>query len=206
MGVMDTQCDTSANRSRSSTPDAAHDSDELPISLIVTNVSLDVFNSELLKTEFEGLFKEFDPDVLVNYFKSFRRARVLFSDHSKAAEARLYLDGLDVAGSEIKVFFAQVLKKQTSEEEGHLAPPKPDKMFLISPPSSPPVGWEQCHEATPVINYDLISAVTQLAPGEPHEVHKPSENQPGIVVHVCEDPVPNKEKLKILQTRRPRNT
>ena len=52
----------------------------------------------------------------------------------------------------------------TVAEEG-LLPPKPEKMFLISPPCSPPVGWEQTPESHPVINMELIQALSRLNPG-----------------------------------------
>ncbi len=45
-----------------------------------------------------------------------------------------------------------------------LQPPENDKAFLISPPSSPPVGWEQVHEDPPVVNLELLAALSKLNP------------------------------------------
>lgn len=77
---------------------------------------------------------------------------------------------------------------------------------MISPPASPPVGWEPVLEHEPLINYELLAALSRLTPGEAHELHPPSESHPGIVVHVCEDALDEdgkKLKSKIQQTRRP---
>ena len=52
------------------------------------------------------------------------------------------------------------------DENPHLQLPAPHKQYLISPPASPPVDWEPCFEKKPVINYELLAALAQLAPGK----------------------------------------
>lgn len=73
-------------------------------------------------------------------------------------------------------------------QSNYLTIPKLTKQFLISPPASPPVGWEPVHEGSPVMDVQLISAIANLVPGKLHEIHQGNESQPGIFVEVCEDP------------------
>jgi len=47
----------------------------------------------------------------------------------------------------------------------YLELPQPHKQYLISPPGSPPDGWEPVKERAPAINYDLLTAIANLAPG-----------------------------------------
>jgi len=57
------------------------------------------------------------------------------------------------------------------------------KQFLISPPSSPPVAWEQSSEQPPVVNYELLSAVYGMGqPNETFEIHQGCVATPTIIV------------------------
>jgi len=91
----------------------------------------------------------------------------------------------------------------------HLHPPSPVRQYLISPPASPPIGWVPKEEAEPIINYDLLSAITKLTPGQSHELHPSLDEKPSIVIHVCEDTDVQSNnqsfatKVKIQQTKRP---
>ena len=59
----------------------------------------------------------------------------------------------------------QILSPSTVED-AYLHVPPVERQFLISPPASPPVGWEQPKEDKPVVDYDLLSAMASLSPGK----------------------------------------
>ncbi|XP_059409468.1 calcipressin-1 isoform X1 [Carassius carassius] len=181
-----------------------------PNALIACKVPEEVFNEEQLKEQFEALFRAFDPSTSFQFFKSFRRVRINFTDALTAAEARVKLHKSDFNGKEMRLYFAQSVHIGSTR----LEPPKPEKQFLISPPASPPVGWAQSLDAKPGINFDLLCAVSKLGPGEQYEIHSGTTNTPSVIVHVCEDDEDSEDETaeggkrarpKIIQTRRPDN-
>ncbi|XP_077441093.1 calcipressin-1 isoform X1 [Vanacampus margaritifer] len=185
----------------------------LPNALVAYKMPEDLFNDGRLKASFEALFHSFDQDVQFQYFKSFRRVRINFSDALAAAEARLRLHKTDFHGKEMRLYYAQSVHIGSPR----LEPPKPEKQFLISPPASPPVGWEQSQDAMPVVNYDLLCAISKLGPGDKYELHTATSTTPSVVVHVCKeelgdslarddsepDNMARPPRPKIVQTRRP---
>ncbi|XP_039599440.1 calcipressin-1a isoform X1 [Polypterus senegalus] len=181
---------------------------DLPNALIACKVTDNIFSDPHSKASFEALFRSFDRDATFQFFKSFRRIRINFTDSVAAAEARVRLHKSTFNGKELRLYFAQSLHIGSPR----LEPPKPEKQFLISPPASPPVGWEQAQDATPVINYDLLCAISKLGPGEKYELHAGTPTTPSVVVHVCEsDPESSggeedgqrRVRPRIVQTRRP---
>ncbi|KAG5331554.1 SRA protein, partial [Acromyrmex charruanus] len=178
-----------------------HDED-LPTSVIVTNVDPRVFKDDDLKSSIEHLFKQFGEDTTFQYFRSFRRMRVNYSSPSAAANARIQLHQSHFGETDINCYFAQPVTPIDMEDQ-HLQPPALTKQFLISPPASPPIGWEPREEGEPLVNYDLLTAIANLSAGDTHEIHPGGSGQPGIVVHVCENANPSKNTPRIQHTRCP---
>jgi len=160
--------------------------------LICTNVDSSVFVDKSMQARFEALFLAFDPNITFRYLKSFRRVRLDFSNFESAELARSNLNTYQLGNTQFKCYSAHIIKPTNNNQDplahsSHLNIPKLTKQFLISPPASPPVGWEPVSESSPCIDVQLISAIANLVPGKVHEIHAGNESQPGIYVEVCED-------------------
>lgn len=123
------------------------------------------------------------------------------------ANARIQLHQFKINDSTINCYFAQPV---TPVSNKNLQPPAPTKQFLISPPCSPPAGWQQAEECEPIVNQDLLAALANLTPGEVHELHAAAESQPSIVVHtaIVQEPGDDasNQNLKVIPTKCPERT
>ncbi|KAI5646036.1 calcipressin domain-containing protein [Phthorimaea operculella] len=183
--------------------DEVDELDDIPKSVIVTNIPTDVFGDDKLKKDLEDLFRTFSDNVTFQWLRSFRRLRVNYDSPLAAANARVQLHQYQFHNANINCYFAQPVTPVTMV---NLKPPAPVKQFLISPPSSPPVGWEPREECEPLVNHDLLAALANLMPGEAHELHAPTPTQPAIVIHTALAPdctTPCGTRMPIPHTRCP---
>ena len=77
---------------------------------------------------------------------------------------RQLLDGEAILNSRIRVYFGEATPVDPLPDQ-HLQAPKSQKLFFISPPPSPPHGWEVRNEEPPnkeVVAEDLASALAKL--------------------------------------------
>lgn len=191
-------------------------------SVVITNLPTSLFTDTALRKAFEMMFSRWDQQASFSYWRSFRRVVIKYSTPEGALCARRYHSETDVQGTLARCYLLQdgrtFSSGSCSDENGLLKPPAVEKLFLISPPASPPVDWRPVPESEPVPNYDLLSAVIGLTPGECHEVHQGAAGQPSIVVHVADETDRERQQmtsgrdlaagqmtrpLKIIQTRCP---
>jgi hypothetical protein len=140
--------------------------------LIITNLQdKEVFRADNLQTIRE-LINSSAPIHSWAPLKSFRRIIVSFFDDDSAIRIKQILDGEAIMGEVVKVYFGQPTSIEQKDE--HLNLPDAGKLFFISPPPSPPHGWEMKLEDAPnkqVHAEDLAEALAKLH-------HKPRTDLP----------------------------
>ncbi|KIJ31818.1 hypothetical protein M422DRAFT_185393 [Sphaerobolus stellatus SS14] len=120
---------------------------------------MDIINREFAR---HGELHSFVP------LPSLGRVLIVYYENNSAEDAKQDLDGFQFGTGKDTVtlrVYRAVPTPTSPTEDNYLAPPAVTKNFLISPPGSPPVGWEQIREeppnATPLAD-DLIAALSRL--------------------------------------------
>lgn len=97
-----------------------------------------------------------------------------------ATEVRKILDGENIMGYRVRVYFGESTPIEPVDQ--HLQAPESKKLFFISPPPSPPLGWITRNEEAPnkqVHAEDLAAALGKLHPSNHDEAAPRSPASPG---------------------------
>jgi hypothetical protein len=131
--------------------------------LLITNLNdPEIFRADNIQT-IKDLINSSAPIHSWAPLKSFRRIIVSFFDEDAAIRIRRILDGEAIMGERVKVYFGHSTSIEPKDE--HLNLPDAGKLFFISPPPSPPHGWEMKLEDAPnkqVHAEDLAEALAKL--------------------------------------------
>lgn len=132
--------------------------------LIITQLqSKDIFAPDNLE-QIRNLISQKARIHAFSPLKSLSRIIVSFYSEEDAIAVRQDWDGEAIMGERCRVYFGQPTPL-TNQQERHLALPDAGKLFFISPPPSPPHGWEQTMEDAPnkmVHADDLAEALAKL--------------------------------------------
>jgi hypothetical protein len=149
--------------------------------LIFTNLSTDVFRPDNLQT-IRDLIAATAPLHSWAPLKSFRRIIVSFYDEQSAIQIRSIWDGESILGERCRVYFGAPTPTDLADKDHHLALPDAGKLFFISPPPSPPHGWEMKLEDAPnkmVHADDLAEALAKLRHQAPATPVSPADSTMG---------------------------
>ncbi|KAK4189940.1 Calcipressin-domain-containing protein [Podospora australis] len=104
----------------------------------------------------------------VHYFcplKGFARILIVVDSTESAIRLRQIWDGEAILGNQCRVYFGLETDLKAKQGDNHLALPDAGRLFFISPPPSPPHGWESRTEDAPntmVHAEDLADALAKL--------------------------------------------
>lgn len=134
--------------------------------LLFTNLdNVDIFRADKLQS-LRDLIHRTAPIHAFAPLKSFRRILVSFFDVESAISIRKIWDGEAIMGQRVRIYFGNPTSVEAKDH--HLALPDAGKLFFISPPPSPPHGWEVRLEDAPnkmVHADDLAEALAKLGAG-----------------------------------------
>ncbi|KAH7928139.1 Calcipressin [Leucogyrophana mollusca] len=167
-------------------------------SLVITQVPRSFFRPAILSALQDHFATYGDINQWVP-IASFARIILVYYSEDSAERAKLNCDPLVIHPRHRTPTILRVYRSETNpiitpssptSDDNFLRPPPLEKNFLISPPGSPPVGWEPIKEdppnATPLAD-DLIAALRQLKLQEKRsskEVLLEPEDGVGVGVYV----------------------
>ncbi|MCJ1476514.1 hypothetical protein MMC13_005180 [Lambiella insularis] len=155
--------------------------------LLITNLQdPSIFSAPSLQ-EIRSLIHASAPLHAFSPLKSFRRIVASFYSVDDAIRIRQLLDGEPIMGDRVRVYFGEATPIEPVDQ--HLHAPKSQKLFFISPPPSPPFGWESKNEGPPnreVHADDLAAALGKLRarPGASGDVDTVGNGREGQVREV----------------------
>ncbi|KAJ3040176.1 Calcipressin-1, partial [Rhizophlyctis rosea] len=136
--------------------------------LILANLAPQAFENE--GSAVRVVLERFGRVVRLSLLKSFLRVVVVFDSTADSQHAKDALHMVEFLGRELRVYFGDHtdtthLSNPSAQPLNFLRVPEPEKNFLLSPPGSPPIGWVQLRESSPVSgghNDALLDALHQL--------------------------------------------
>ncbi|KAJ2312721.1 hypothetical protein IWW54_001924 [Coemansia sp. RSA 2705] len=100
--------------------------------------------------------------------KSFQRCLAVFHDTRDAQTAMRLLNGTTVLGdNKMRMYYS--MHTELSQQNNLLNVPDQEKLWLISPPGSPPIDWRQTREHPPNsihLDHRLEAALKELGLGQ----------------------------------------
>jgi len=139
--------------------------------LILTDLPNSVLSSTSLLNDLKQRFAELGQLGLWAVLTSFKRIMVVYRQEEAAQRAKMTLDHTQFHGKGIRVYWG-TRQPLGDGNDGMMAGyrnllkvPELEKNWLISPPGSPPVGWEPRREDPPntdTIAADLVKALEAL--------------------------------------------
>ncbi|KAG8885972.1 carbohydrate-binding module 1 protein [Tulasnella sp. 331] len=173
---------STASPPQSSTPSLASVStaDHDTNSLILTSLSPSFFYPEVL----DALHAHFSSYGHLHSWApitAFGRIMMVYWHSEDAEQAKLECDGMVLADEDDRVITTPLrvyrgVHTDINEEVDRLPVPHTVKNFLISPPGSPPVGWEPAAEEPPntaALAADLLAALQRLQLNRARPTDKP---------------------------------
>ncbi|KAI9776208.1 MAG: hypothetical protein M1839_000529 [Geoglossum umbratile] len=150
--------------------------------LLITNlIDPEIFHPSHLLT-IRDLINESAPIHSWSPLKSLRRIIVSFHSTDAAIRIRQLLDGEYIMNERVRIYFGEATPIKPVDQHLHL--PQSQKLFFISPPPSPPHGWEIKQEGPPnkdVHPEDLVTALSRLHATRPQEPSSPVSPQDEIM-------------------------